>query len=420
MSIASSFYSALSGMNTQATAMQVIGDNIANLNTTGFKGSSVYFEDVLGQSLSTIAGTDRSGVGSKVSSVDGNFIQGTLETTNVDTDLAVNGRGFFVVEEQSSLEKFYTRSGHFFMNEDGYYVNSEGLRVQGYLYDSTGTNMVETLGDIQVDQASMVPPRVTSAVQMVLNLDPTETATTWNIADPGGTAHYSTAVQVYDTLGQSHNIQVYFTKTGTQAWSWNATIDGSDVSGGTPGTPVLYGTGTLGFDASGVLTTAMPENFYTGTVTYANGIAASASTVDFTDTSQYGSPSAVLSLTQDGYAAGMISGITINEEGTIVGSYTNGAVKNIAQLVLAQFPNLNGLNRKGAMLYEASTTSGEPLYNKPGNGGMGNISAGMLEESNIDLAAEFIKMIITQRGYQANSKVISTTDEMFAQLLSIK
>jgi flagellar hook protein FlgE len=164
----------------------------------------------------------------------------------------------------------------------------------------------------------------------------------------------------------------------------------------------------------------MPANFYTGAVTYANGIAASASTIDFTGTTQYGSASSVQSIVQNGYGAGMISGITINSEGTIVGSYTNGTIKNIAQLVLAHFPNLNGLDRKGSMLYEATMTSGEPLLNRPGVGGMGGVNAGMLEESNIDLAAEFIKMIITQRGYQANSKVISTTDEMFAQLLSIK
>jgi flagellar hook protein FlgE len=420
MSIASSFYSALSGLNSQATAMQVIGDNIANLQTTGFKGSSVYFEDVLGQSLNTLEGTDRSGVGAKVSSVDGNFVQGTLMTTSVETDLAVNGKGFFVVSDQSSLEKFYTRSGHFFIDESGYYVNSEGMRVQGYLYDSTGTNMVETLADIRIDQSSMVPPQVTSELGLILNLDATQTANAWNIADPGGTSNYSTAVTVYDTLGQGHNIQIYFTKTAAQTWSWNATIDGADVSGGTPGTPVLYGTGTLAFDATGVLTTAMPMTFSPGTLTYANNIAATASTIDFGGTTQYGSASSVQSINQDGYAAGIISGITINSEGTIVGSYTNGAIKNIAQLALAHFPNLNGLERKGSMLYEASPTSGEPLYNRPGVGVMGNISSGMLEESNIDLAAEFIKMIITQRGYQANSKVISTTDEMFAQLLSIK
>lgn len=176
------------------------------------------------------------------------------------------------------------------------------------------------------------------------------------------------------------------------------TIDESDVSGGTPGTPVLYGTGTLAFDTLGVLTTAMPVNFYTGAVTYANGIAASASMVDFANTPQYGAASSVQSITQDWYGAGMISGITINEEVTIVGSYTNGALKNIAQLVLAQFANLNGLDRKGAMLYAASGTSGETLNNRPGVGGMGNISSGMLEESNIDLAAEFIKMIITHWG----------------------
>lgn len=423
MSLAASFYSALSGLDTHSSAMQVIGDNIANLNTSGFKSSSVHFEDVLGQSLSTVSGTDRMGVGAKVSSVDGNFTQGTLMTTNVDTDVAVNGKGFFTLKNTVSDEAVYTRSGHFFVDNNGYYVNNDGLRVQGYLYDTTGTNLVETLSDIRLDQSNMVPPLVTGTATMNLNLNAAETAVTsgFDINDPGGTSNYSTAMTIYDSLGQAHIITTYFTKTAAQTWEWNSTLDGSDVSGGTAGTPVLFGTGDLAFDGtSGALTTTMPVSFYTGAVTYANGIAASASTVDFTGTTQFGSPSVIQTINQDGYAAGTLSGVTVNNDGTIVGHYTNGQVKNIAQLVLADFMNLNGLDRAGAMLYKSSTRSGDALYNKPGTSGMGTISAGMLEESNVDLAGEFIKMIITQRGYEANSKVISTTDEMLAQLLNVK
>ena len=416
MSLQASFFSALSGLDTQSTAMQVIGDNIANLHTKGFKGSSVNFEDLLGQSI----GADKTGAGAKVASIDGNFTQGTLETTNVDTDISINGKGFFILNDANTDEQFYTRSGHFHLDADGFYVNTDGKRVQGYIYNSTGTSMVETLADVQIDQSSMVDPKVTESVDMVLNVDASETVDTFDITDPGGSSHYSTALTIYDSLGKSHNITTYFTKTATQAWQWNATIDGSDVIGGTAGTPVFFGTGSLAFNTSGALTTAVPVNLYTGTVTFANGIAASAIDLDLTGTTQYGSPSAIQSLSQDGYAAGMISGITINPDGTILGYFTNGQVKNIAQVVLANFPSLNGLGRSGSMLYRSSPSSGDALYNTPAVGGMGTISSGMLEESNVDLAAEFIKMIITQRGYQANSKVISTTDEMLAQILSIK
>ncbi|HSR10252.1 MAG TPA: flagellar hook-basal body complex protein, partial [Thermodesulfobacteriota bacterium] len=288
------------------------------------------------------------------------------------------------------------------------------------LYNSTGSNMVSTLADIQVDQASMVQPQTSTTVDTVLNLNASAATNTFSISNPGATSEYSTALTIYDSLGNSHVITEYFTKTAAQTWQWNATIDGSDVQGGTAGTPVLFGSGLLSFDTSGALTTTQPVSLYTGSVTFRNGIAASAINADFTGTTQYGSPSAIQSINQDGYAAGMISGITINTDGTIFGYYTNGQVRNLAQLVLANFPNLNGLVRDGEMLYKSSTESGDPLYNTPGVGGMGKISAGCLEESNVDLAAEFIKMIITQRAYQANSKVISTTDDMLAQLLNVK
>ena len=429
MSLAASFYSALSGLDTNSTAMQVVGDNIANQNTNGFKGSSVHFEDILGQSLASVSGNNATGVGAKVGSVDANFTQGTLMTTNVDTDLGVNGRGFFILRDTSSNEQYYSRDGHFHLDNNGYLINTGGNRVQGFLYNNTGTSMVSTLADIQVDQSGMVDPKVTTAVNMVLNLDASATVNTFSIANPGGTSEYSTALTIYDSLGKAHVITDYFTKTAAQTWQWNATIDGSDAqqggTPGTPGTPVVFGSGTLTFDGtSGALTSSMPVTFYTGSggtaITFADGIAASSINLDLTGTTQFGSSSAIQSVNQDGYAAGTISGISINTDGTIVGYYTNGQVKNNAQLILANFANLNGLVKSGTMLYRSSTRSGDPLYNKPGVGGMGAVSSGALEESNVDLAAEFIKMIISQRAYQANSKIISTTDDMLAQLLNVK
>jgi flagellar hook protein FlgE len=164
----------------------------------------------------------------------------------------------------------------------------------------------------------------------------------------------------------------------------------------------------------------MPVNFYTGAITFANGATPPATQVDFTNTTQYGSASVIQKLTQDGYTAGSISGVTIDEEGNLIATYTNGARKQVARLALTDFPNLNGLRRKGGTLYQATTTSGDPLYNKPGIGGMGTISSSMLEESNVDMAAEFIKMIVIQRGYQANTKVITTTDDMLNQLINMR
>jgi flagellar hook protein FlgE len=420
MSIASSFYSALSGMNSNGVAMQVVADNISNSNTVGFKSSTVQFEDILGMSLEGIGGVSHLGVGANVSTMAASFIQGTLNTTGLGTDLAVNGKGFFIVEDATAEEQFYTRAGNFHVDSDGYLVNPNGLRVQGYLYDSQGTNLVETLEDIVVDQTTMIPPDTTSEVDMVLNLNSAEGAKTFDIIDPGTTSNYSTALTVYDTLGQSHTITVYFSKTAAQTWDWNSVIDGSDVNGGVAGVGQLFGTGEIEFDTSGLLSTTMPGSFYTGSITYANGIAATSTDIDFTDTTQFGSSSIIQSIHQDGYAAGTLSGINFTSEGNIVGHYTNGEVKNIARLALADFPSLNGLARAGNLLFQSTPESGDPLVNKPGEGGLGSVAAGMLEESNTDLAAEFIKMIITQRAYQANSKIITTTDEMLAQLLSVK
>jgi flagellar hook protein FlgE len=420
MSITSSFYAALSGLDAHAIAMQVIGDNVANVHTTGFKSSTAHFEDILGQSLSSVTGSNQTGAGTKISTVDIDFFQGSFATTDVTTDVAINGKGLFILGDPNSDEQYYTRAGHFNMDNQGYYVNAHGYRVQGYLYDALGENLIETLSDIQIDQNSMIPPSATAEAEIVLNLDAGADILVWDPTDPSATCNFSTAMNIFDTLGESHQVQVFFTKTADQTWEWNAMIDGSDIDGGTAGVLEEYGSGTITFDTDGVLLTAMPVNFYTGALTFLNGLTPGATTMDFTGTSQYGSPSAVQSIVQDGYAAGTASGITLDSEGNMVATYTNGMVRNIARLALADFANLNGLERKGSTLYQATPISGDPLLNKPGVGGTGTVSGSMLEESNVDLADEFVNMIVIQRGYQANSKVIQTTDEMLAQLMTIR
>ena len=429
MSITGSFYTGLSGLSTHGTAMGVVGDNISNINTTGYKNSSPEFEDILGESLSGVQGSNQTGAGTNVQSIDVNYIQGTFATTEVSTDVAINGRGFFVVKDPSSNEPYYTRAGHYHFDNQGYYVNGEGKRVQGFLYDTTGTTLIESLSDIQVNQSNMISPQVTTAAEMILNLDSSASTLAWNIANPNGTSNFSNPITIYDTLGQAHVIQVYFTNVSTVAnprnWQWHAIIASSDTSAGGAGY-TLFGNGTLAFSASGALTTpapGVPATFHDQTanaITYADGVPATTSTIDFTETTEYGSVSAVQSLNQNGYAPGSASAIAIDDQGNLTANYTNGQVKRIARLALANFPNINGLQRRGGTLYSETVSSGQPLINKPGTGGMGTISSSMLEESNVDLAGEIIKMIVIQRGYEANSKVISTTDAMMNTLINIR
>ena len=433
MSITGSFYTGLSGLSTHGTAMSVIGDNISNINTTGYKNSSPEFEDILGQSLSGVQGSNQTGAGTNVQSIDVNYVQGTFETTEVSTDVAINGRGFFVVEDPSTNEQYYTRAGHYHFDNEGYYTNGEGKRVQGFLYDSTGTNLIESLADIQINQNSMISPQVTTTAEMILNLDSSAPTLAWNIANPNGTSNFSSPITVYDSLGQSHVIQVHFTNISTVAnprrWEWHAIIANSDTSTGGTGYS-LFGQGVtvsstlLEFNTSGVLTSpAAAITFHDQTanpITYADGVPATNSTIDFRGTTEYGSVSAVQSINQNGYSPGSASAIAIDDEGNLTANYTNGQVKRIARLALANFPNINGLQRRGSTLYSETVASGQPLINKPGTGGMGTISSSMLEESNVDLAGEIIKMIVIQRGYEANSKVISTTDAMLNTLLNIR
>jgi flagellar hook protein FlgE len=430
MSVGSAFYTGLSGLDTNGMAMGVMGDNLANTGTTGYKGSSIFFGDVLGLSLTGVSGGNRVGAGSKTQAVDVNYTQGTFETTGSGTDVAINGNGFFVVRNPGDGSVYYTRDGHLGIDNEGYYINSQGYRVQGYKYglDSvTGEYALEeTLTDLQVTPGSINPPVATTSVKMKMNLDASADikATPWAIPPTPDMYNFSAPVTIYDSLGSSHVIQVYFTKSSPSTFDWHALIDGGDVALGVPGTAQLFGSGVgVAFDpATGEMTvpiTSVPFGA-AGALTYKNGSASIATTIDFADSVSFAAPSMLQDLSQNGFPAGSATSVSIDEFGNLTAAYSNGTNKPLYRMALANFKSLGGLDRKGLTLYQSTIASGDPLYGKAGEGSLGKINPTMLETANVDLATEMIKMIIVQRAYQANAKVITMADEMMQAVQNIR
>ena len=312
MGVGSAFYTGLSGLDTNGMAMGVMGDNLANIGTTGYKSNTIFFGDVLGLSLSGVSGGNRVGAGSKTQAVDVNYTQGTFETTGSGTDVAINGNGFFVVRNPGDGAEYYTRDGHLGIDNEGYYINSQGYRVQGYKY---GLNSVtseyaleETLTDLKVTPGSINPPVVTTTVTMKLNLDASaDTNTTlWAIPPTPDMYTYSAPVTIYDSLGSSHVIQVYFTKTAPSTFDWHALIDGGDVDGGTAGTPELFGSGAgMAFDpATGEMTAPVGSvPFGAAGIDFINGSPSTASTINFDDSVSFSAPSLLQDLSQNGFPA---------------------------------------------------------------------------------------------------------------------
>ncbi len=429
MGVGSAFYTGLSGLDTNGMAMGVMGDNLANTGTTGYKGSSIFFGDVLGLSLTGVSGGNRVGAGAKTQAVDVNYTQGTFETTGSGTDVAINGNGFFVVRNPGDGAQYFTRDGHMGIDHEGYYINSQGYRLQGYKYGTdpiTGAYALEeTLTDLKVTPGSVNPPVTTTTVSMKMNLDASADikATAFAIPPTPDMYNFSAPVTIYDSLGSSHVIQVYFSKTAASTWSWNALIDGGDVTGGTAGTPQLFGSGVgMAFDpATGKMTApAAAVPFHAGGITFINGSPSVASTIDFDGSVSFSTPSMLQDMNQNGFPAGSATSVSIDEFGNLTAAYSNGTNKPLYRMALATFKSLGGLDRKGLTLYQSTVASGDPLYGKAGEGSLGKINPTMLETANVDLASEMIKMIIVQRAYQANAKVITMADEMMQAVQNIR
>jgi flagellar hook protein FlgE len=417
-----SFSASLAGLNANSQKLSVIGNNLANINTVGFKASTVAFADLVSQSVGgPSANPMQIGLGVTTGAISPNFTQGGIESTGISTNVAIQGTGFFVVGDPAV--RTYTRAGVFNFDSDGMLVSPEGLPVQGWTAVNPTTGQIDTTGQPQnviIPPGALRPPVATTLFAVQSNLD---------AAAPVAST-FASSVQIYDSLGVAHVATVNYTKTGAGAWSYTITVPGAEITGGTPGTPFSIATGTLAFNASGVLTTVNAAPAADVTITgpaWANGATATNITWDLMDANNvatltgFASESATASTTQNGTATGAVSSIiTINQEGQLVASFGLGRTVVVGQLALAGFNNPSGLVKVGSNLFSESEASGIPSIGVPGTGGRGTLIGGSLEQSNVDIAQEFTQMILAQRGYQANSKSITVADELLLETLNLK
>jgi flagellar hook protein FlgE len=412
-----SFYTALTGLNNNSVAINVIGDNLANMNTTSFKSGKACFAELLaGISGTSATGNPISvGLGSTLNGITHNNSQGTIVNTGNVTNAAINGNGFFVVSNNGEMA--YTRSGAFTFDKDGKLLSSDGFQAMGYMGVNGTINTSGAISPIVISQGQLIPANATTNISLTANL---------NGSAEDGTA-FSAPVTVYDSMGAAHNVTITFTKeTGAGEWSWSATIPAEDTGGavGDPPTEIGPTGSTLTFDG-GVLpaTTTNPTLTIAGLT---NGAADISITFNLMDSSgnpvitNYSGESSVSKTTQDGYAASALSNVSIDNSGVITGLTENGKSIALAQLVLANFPNVDGLQKYKGSTFVAFSSSGEPSIGVGGTGGRGSVIGSSLEQSNVDMAQEFINLIVAQRAYQANSRVITTTDELYQDSLNLK
>jgi flagellar hook protein FlgE len=394
--------------------MTVIGDNIANVSTTAFKGNRSSFANILSTSLGGESATGNVGRGVEFWGTNAQWTQGSLENSSNATDLAINGKGFFIVQESGSGSTFYTRAGNFTFDKEGYLVNPDGLRLQGYQIDASGN--VGAITSVYVPGERTSPPAATTEFNFDINLS----------ADAAVNDTYTTAQTVYDSLGNAIPVTLTFTKTGNSAWSVAGSVPTSAGSGVTIGGADSM---AVTFNANGVMTA--PAGDRTVAVTLTNGATsqlsitwdlydASTPAVSHGDVTGFATDSGTTFQFQNGYPAGMLRNISVDEQGVVTATYSNGEMTPVYQVALADFPSYDGLSKMGNNLYAQSMASGQALPGTAGTGRLGNIAPRSLEMSNVDLAEEFVKMITTQRAFQANSKVITTSDEILQELINIK
>jgi len=491
-------YSGVSGLSNMGTAMQVIGDNVSNVNTMGFKGSRATFQDIMAQNINTAGGQSQIGRGSSMADASPVFTQGSFESTTSPTDLSIAGNGFFMVSDPNIENSvYYTRAGQFNFDQYGYLVDPAGLTVQGWEMEvqPDGTaEVIGSIGDIQVSNTS--PPVATSQATIAVNLDsritgPVSAGSLWDdwVSTDGKAAgtltpnvnyEYKTTISVYDSLGNTHDLTVYFDRTDNEReWEFLVAIDpeqdrgpaaGTDEAGmlarghllftpqgqiasiyGTSGDPTTH---VERFDNGTWESVTYGDNNYpqliayflpqTGTLDPATGEDVSAQIMEFNfgaravldrstspptllnwsteaiSTSQYANRSSTVFYDQDGFGPGFLESVTVDSKGVISGHYSNGRIIALAQVALARFNSPADLAKEGGNLFRDTTASGAPITGLPRTNGLGSIASNALEQSTVDLGTEFVRLIITQRAFQANSRVITTTDDLLNELLNMK
>lgn len=424
MSITKTMYTGVSGLNAHGRAMAVVGDNIANVNTTGYKSERAVFADLLGRSMMAV---DQAGSGVTLAAITREFAQGTLMTTDSPTDLALNGRGFFVVRGNTAGQQgnFFTRAGQFNLDQNGNLVDPQGNTVQGYLVNSLGT-IDNQLTDLTIAN-NVLPPQETTDISMSVQLDSTQTVKTWDLNNPGETSSPPTvSTTVYDSLGVGHQADVYFTKTADNTWEWHAVMDEAEF-GGPPGTNREVAGGRLNFTTDGELDTETATSAWTDTFP---GAAPQTVNFDFGDaltdggtgtagSVQYSTPS-VLNQTQNGYAGGELVAVGVQSSGEVMAVFTNGEQRLVGQVAVATFEAEGQLARAGNNLWMETEQSGDARIGAAGTGAAGSITASALEMSTVDLGLEFVNLIAYQRGFQANSRTITTADQMYQEAVNLK
>ncbi len=482
MSLTSSLFSGISGLSTLGNSMQIIGDNISNVNTLGFKASTYTFQDRLSQATATQSGTSQIGRGTALADISASFEQGSFETTGNTTDLAIGGEGFFVVRESSSDSVFYTRAGNFRFNKEGYLVNPEGYVLQGWELDANGED-VGAVKDIHLSSFTS-PPEQSDTITIITNLDADATSKANDMAiqwdgtqtPPLGDSfyEYQTTVKVYDSLGSTHDITIYYDlSAAANSWEYLITCNPTeDNRTGAAGTVCagLLAKGTLNFSSSsGTLdgsNTAVTMKRFTGATNWtdpdetstAGNWAAQATATDLSNsgyftftpefisgvtmdiefdpgshhdggtawvndsltTTQFSKASTTTYQAADGYGAGDLQTVDVDVDGVMTGVYSNGQLLYLNRVGLAKFIDVQGLHKEGGNLYRETRESGEAITNHPGTNGLGSIAPNSLEQSNVDIASEFVKMITSQRGFQANSKIITTVDQMLQETIQMK
>jgi flagellar hook protein FlgE len=419
------FSTALSALQGDGTAIDIIGNNLANLNTTGYKSTDAQFSDLMAETMGWTSNPTQVGLGvGQVGSLT-QYTQGTIQTTNGPTDAAIQGNGFFVVKNASN-QTLYTRAGDFQVDANGNLVTATGEKVQGWSAVNGTVNPNSAIGNITVPLGGTVAANPTSTMSINANLD----ATPFNATTP---ATFSAPVQVFDSLGNSHNLTVTFTQTATSAWGYTVTIPAADASSGGTTTPLA--TGSLTFDANGNITnsgTPVPPSTTPPPVVQAisiTGLTDGAAPLNInwnlTDSSgnsaitQVAQPSGVSATTQNGYAAGQISSVAFQNGGTIVASYTNGQQATVGQLALATITNPQSLLSVGNNELQATSTTAQPAIGTANSSGRGQIVAGSLESSTVDMATQFTDLLTMERSYQAASRVITTSDQLLQETVNL-
>jgi flagellar hook protein FlgE len=406
-----SLYAGISGLSANATAMTVIGDNIANVNTTAFKSNRSHFANILSTSLGGESATASVGRGVEFWGVNAQWTQGSLENSASATDLAINGKGFFMVQDPDGAN-YYTRAGNFTFDKNGYLVNPEGMRLQGYTIDAAGN--MGSINDIYIPGERISPPAPTTEFNFDINLS--------SAAAVGDT--YTTAQTMYDSLGNAIPVTFTFTRQAAdRTWTVSGTIP---ESAGTGVTFAGNSSMDIVFDNLGNMTS--PADNVTVALALTNGAQPLSMTwafedaggISYGDITGYASESGTTFQYQNGYPAGNLRGISVDESGIVTANYSNGEMTPTFQIALVDFPNYDGLTKMGRNLYAESLASGQALPGVAGNGRLGSVAPSSLEMSNVDLAEEFVKMITTQRAFQANSRVITSSDEILQELINIK